>query len=765
LQTSTSGRGESRTDRARAPRAPIPVQRDGFTGWVLPHVDAFDGLRALAVAAVLVYHSGVALPGGFLGVSTFFTLSGFLIATLLLARFDDAGRRERRGTDILRGFWAQRFRRLLPAALLALVLATGAVCIAGDPGQLASFRGDALSALADVANWHFIAAGQSYAAVSASPSFVQHFWSLAIEEQFYLVLPLVLAAVMVAAHRSRRTFAIVVAVLAAISTALPHLFALSGDRVYYGTDTRAAELLVGALLAALVSARVRRRGSLHAAFGRRARLVLLVAGPLALAAVVVTWAVTDQGTAWLAGGGLTAYALASAVIIAAVLVPGSPFARAIGVGPLRALGRISYGVYLYHWPIFLVLSPARTGWAPPVALAIDATLTVGLALVSFHLVEQPVRIGTTPRWLDALGLGRAARTPRPERPGFAVLAPMAAMGVTLLIVAATVSTPTAPGSLLDAESGTLISDVHPGGVVEGVDQAAPLPEPDPSTPSTVSDSPGSVPTTAPQVGAALQAPSTTAATPTLPELAASSPLTPKPVRRPSRPLRILIVGDSTAVALDVAVDTWGRSTRTFGAANYARIGCGVTRGGARVHLTDQEPVPPACDGWATDWPSALRASGADVVVLASGFWDLTDRQMPGDSTWRTLGDPVYDAYFVSEYTKALDVLHSTGATVLVLDDAPLGIGRDQVPPVQFPVDDPARVTRANQLLAQVVDTRSFARLLPYDAFMSAWPAGPFDLRHDGLHINDPATGAKVMTWLGPEIVDAYWNVRWGIPGP
>src|SRR3954447_11157440 len=198
----------------------------------LPRVRALDGLRGLAVAGVLAYHCGFGWArGGFLGVSLFFTLSGFLITSLLLAERSEHGRIG------LRGFWARRARRLLPAALLALavIVAFGATVASGS--QLRGLRGDVLAALAYVANWRFVLAGTSYGALWSAPSPVQHFWSLAIEEQLYLVLPVVVVGALALGRGRLRT--VTMALGALLAGSIVATFVVHAQlRAYYGTDVR-----------------------------------------------------------------------------------------------------------------------------------------------------------------------------------------------------------------------------------------------------------------------------------------------------------------------------------------------------------------------------------------------------------------------------------------------------------------------------------------------------------------------------------------------
>jgi peptidoglycan/LPS O-acetylase OafA/YrhL len=349
----------------------------------LPYVPALDGLRGLAIAAVLAFHAGY-LPGGFLGVDLFFVLSGFLITSLLLAEHRATGR-----IDLL-AFWAGRARRLLPALLAMLVAVVAVVGLAGDAPLRATVRGDALATLGYVANWREVVAGQSYWNLFAEPSPLDHTWSLAIEEQFYVLWPLVVLAVLVWGRTSRRALLLVIAglgVASAVATAVLHRPLIDPSRVYFGTDTRAAAILIGAALAAAMT------GGWPSVSGRRVGLV--DAGAVAaLGGILAVWAVADAASGWLYEGGLVALELVAAVVIFAAVRRGSgPVARLLGSAPLRALGIVSYGLYLWHWPIFVLLSPGRTGLdgAGLAVLRLGATLLVAVA--SYIWLEQPIRQG------------------------------------------------------------------------------------------------------------------------------------------------------------------------------------------------------------------------------------------------------------------------------------------------------------------------------------------------------------------------------------
>src|SRR5262245_51483447 len=259
-------------------------------------VPALDGLRALAVAAVLLFHSQFSWArGGFLGVSAFFTLSGFLITSLLL--HDRLG--STRGH--LRSFWARRARRLLPAAIVTLFGVTMFAATVATTDQLRVLRGDVFAALGYVANWRFYLSGQSYGELFRAPSPVLHFWSLAIEEQFYVVFPLVVAGTLWLVRRRselrRRQVlgALLIVGIAASVIASRVLYAHDGStRAYYGTDTRAAELLVGALLAVIVAGRI----TPGRAVSRRPRVAANVAGVAALGLMPWRWATVPQSPDW-----------------------------------------------------------------------------------------------------------------------------------------------------------------------------------------------------------------------------------------------------------------------------------------------------------------------------------------------------------------------------------------------------------------------------------------------------------------------------------
>jgi peptidoglycan/LPS O-acetylase OafA/YrhL len=351
----------------------------------LAYRPGLDGLRAMAVAAVFLYHSRIDwLPGGFLGVDLFFVLSGYLITSLLLVEWEA-------GTRInLRRFWLRRARRLLPA-LVVVVLAALVLASIFARADLDRTRSDAVSSLLYYTNWHLILANHSYFVRMGNPSLLQHLWSLAIEEQFYVIWPLVLVPGLVLIGRRRLPYAVAAGI--AGSTALMWILYTPNDpsRVYYGTDTRAFLLLMGILLA-LVWPHIERL--------RRALPLLELLGVAALVGSVLLFRQMEDFNPTLYRGGDLAAAFCFAVLIAAVAHPETGLGRALGVAPLRWIGERSYGMYLWHWPVVELMRPGvDIPWTGPGVVVAQAAIVVSAAALSYRFVEQPIRTRTLQRRL------------------------------------------------------------------------------------------------------------------------------------------------------------------------------------------------------------------------------------------------------------------------------------------------------------------------------------------------------------------------------
>lgn len=387
------------------------------------------------------------MQGGFIGVDVFFVLSGFLITSLLLDELAYTGR-----IDLL-AFWRRRAKRLLPA-LLVMVLAVAATVELFPPDAVEKLRDDAVAAFVWLANWNFIERKTDYFTAGGTPSPLQHTWSLGVEEQYYIVWPIVLlcgaALIAVVARRRRRlvmhntvhgvVFGVALAGAAASAVAAVVMASdASLNRVYFGTDTRAQALLIGAAASALLvrdwpalMAGVPVIRSTRATWAARAVTVAGFVG-LAVGAHYATGSVGD-----FRHGMLILVAVAAVAVIAPVaLDQRNPVARLLSWRPLVGLGAISYGVYLWHWPVFLALNGERTGWSGPSLFAVRCAATVALAVVSWWVIEQPVR-----RW-------RPARVP---------LLPLAGATVATAIAVTVAVVPATPPESADVSTAAAVSD-------------------------------------------------------------------------------------------------------------------------------------------------------------------------------------------------------------------------------------------------------------------------------------------------------------------
>ncbi len=366
---------------------PRPVEADRR------YLGGLDGLRAIAVLAVIAFHLGFGwASGGLLGVGVFFVLSGYLITDLLLARH------ERTGGLGLRTFWVHRARRLLPALAVMLVVVSAWVAVF-DRSQLAAFRGDVLAACLYVSNWWLIFHHVSYFARFGPPSPLGHLWSLAVEEQFYLVWPLLLWLGLRYLSRSRLLgLTLVLALASAVEMAV--LYVPGGDptRVYDGTDTRAFALLIGAALAMVWPSR-----RLQERVVPSARLLLDGVGGLALLGVLVMFWQTDEYQTFLYRGGMLLLSVLAAAVIAVAAHPATKLSRLLAWRPLRWLGVRSYAIYLWHYPVIVLTTPASaTGGVNLWRAALQVGASIGLAALSWRFVEDPIRHGALRRWWDQL---------------------------------------------------------------------------------------------------------------------------------------------------------------------------------------------------------------------------------------------------------------------------------------------------------------------------------------------------------------------------
>jgi peptidoglycan/LPS O-acetylase OafA/YrhL len=600
-------------------------------------VPALDGVRGLAVAAVVAFHLGVhSVRGGLLGVDVFFVLSGYLITGLVLSEWRTTG-------DVsLPRFWARRARRLLPALLLVLAVVAVASRWLLPPDQLPAVRGDVLATLFYVANWHSIIAHHGYFAAFAAPSPLLHTWSLAVEEQFYLLWPLGATLALRKLRSSRWLLAISVGgfVTSAGLMAALSVLGVSTDRLYYGTDTRAQALFVGDALAGIMFAVGREfTGQRFRPGPRKHRSPLLgLAGLAGAASLIVFCLRVDGQSSWLYRGGFALFALSVAAVIAAVVLqPRSLLARVVAARPLVQLGVISYGVYLWHWPVIVALTHARTGLSGAELLGLRVGVTLVISLLSFYLLERPIR---EQRW----------RVPKPT---IALPSLVAALAAVAVVVPLTVTTPSTAAALAAVRL--------------------------PTTSTTTS-------TTEPPSTEAAQPTTTTTPPPTVPPVSHAGPV------------RVMIVGDSVAASLGTGI-----SPVQYGAgialSNQGYIGCGIARGGATSFKAYTQPA--ACLTWPQRWQSLVDGFRPDVTLVLLGRWEVLDRVHDGQ--WMHIGEPPFDAYLRSELDLAESVLTSRGGRVAFLT-APCNNHElaDLAAPGRLPPDDAQRVVLWNQLQADEV---------------------------------------------------------------
>lgn len=367
-----------------------PVQ--GHSGG---RIASLDGLRALALLIIIGYHFGIGwLPGGFFSLDIFYVLSGFLITGLLLSEY------RRRDSIKLSAFWLRRARRLLPCLMLVLVATSLCVRYLAAPGTYPDFRMDSLAALFYFSNWWQIAVSSNYFVATGAVSPLTHTWSLAVEEQFYLVWPLVVLAVLHLSrsfHRGVRTLlavSAVGAVASCVEMALLYSPTANLTRLYFGTDTHAQSILIGATLACsitLVQLRRHQEGMAPSVSSRRARWAFSVLGLVGFGVVAyLSVHFTGLSSFDYRGGFAISSLAAAAILLSALCAVGGPVSRLLGLRPMVWFGMISYGGYLWHFPVYIFVNSARTGISGLPLMALQFTITVVLAASSFYLVERPV---------------------------------------------------------------------------------------------------------------------------------------------------------------------------------------------------------------------------------------------------------------------------------------------------------------------------------------------------------------------------------------
>jgi len=610
----------------------------------LSYLPALDGVRAFAVIAVMMYHGGLSFTtGGFLGVDTFFVLSGFLITSLLLGEWRQTL------TIKLSAFWARRARRLLPALLLMMLFVALLVGVIVPSGTYPSLRLDALSTLFYVSNWHFLLIGSNYFNETAPQSPLIHTWSLAVEEQFYLVWPLVVLAILRFTKNLRVLLGVCCAFALASAIEAFVLFQPGGSniRIYYGTDTRSQCLFIGAALAvALIMAgqKGQASGRLRSGeFWRPAsgpmRSLCAFLGVAGAGVAILMWATTSTTSSFPYQGGFFVMGLATAGVILAIIgAPRTMIPRFLSLPPIRYIGRISYGLYIWHWPLFVCFDASRTGLTGYPLFVVRVIITFAVAAFSYHMIERPIRQGTFIQQAQAL---------------IAVPA-----SVIVVIIATVVATTGATGAVTTS------------------------PPPPTSTSS-------STPATTPTSGAVTTTPTTAAP-----------------------PVRVLMLGDSTALTLGEGLGTTQvMSKYDYSLSDLGILGCGVAFGPEVELMGERYTTTSVCDGtpyspseplkqqpYPYQWLSAMGVTRPNVVVLLAGRWEDVNREYDGQ--WTNILNPKFAAYVKQRLQAASELVTSAGVRMVFMT-APCTDEGEQPDGAPWPEDNPARVDLYNHLVREV----------------------------------------------------------------
>ncbi|MBU6316785.1 MAG: acyltransferase family protein [Acidobacteria bacterium] len=642
---------------------------------------ALDGVRAVAVATVLLFHAGLSwMGGGYLGVSVFFTLSGFLITSLLLAEHAATG------SVGVAAFYTRRAKRLLPASLLCLVL----VCILAAAGLfdgLANLRRDVLGALFQVFNWVKLASGESYADLTAAQAGLRrpldHYWSLAIEEQFYWLWPVAFLGVVAWCRRRGRSPMQVVGVLTAVFTvAAPVVAQVWGpDAAYWATPARIGEILFGALAACVVAVRP--------PSGRAAWWA-----PVGLLAILVACVLFPDGRGPAYEGALPLVGAVSALMIYGLQVPG-PTRSLLSTRPLVALGKVSYGVYLFHWPVYVLVD--RQAWNLPVVadLAVKWSIVAAVTVASYFLLERPVR--------------RSERLV-PRSTLAAALAATAAVSALVLVVP---------------------SAAKYYGVDDSQAQAA----------SIVTGSVAPLPTAAPTTTRA------TAPTSTLPGTTTTVTLVPP------RPVRIMVVGDSTAEATGAGLVAWAAANpQQAQVALVTGAGCGLVLAGFQNLAFGDRDTEKECGPYVREViPEKVRELQPDVVVVLSSVWDVLDRRLTAEGPELPPTDPSIEAAITYSLTAFTDGLLAQGVPKVVWLRQPVPL-----PTPTAAIDlqsQPERHAVLHRVIDGLAEGRPMVRVVALDKWVEeAGLAADEAARPDKVHWTTEAATRIATDFLGPTIV-------------
>jgi peptidoglycan/LPS O-acetylase OafA/YrhL len=636
---------------------------------------------------VVLFHGQVlGVTGGFLGVSVFFTLSGYLITTIAFL-----GLRE---VDVFdsRDFMARRARRLLPAASAGIVLAVAVTLWIGDAEALQRLVPDAVWSLLQLSNWHFIATGQDYAALFSAPSAFDHYWSLSIEAQFYVVF----AVVLVAATRRRLVRPTSVMAVAGAGWAIALITQVSGvftaSEIYLSTITRSGEILAGVALAgALADPSWNRR--LVGPTGGRAR----AAGVIGVVVVVAGWFLVDDPSGWVTQGGLALYAVASAAVVLAALGSDGVVVLLCDNRPMQLLGRLSYGLYVVHWPIFLLVDHLIDAEGVG-TFVVQFAVSLLAAWLSWTLIEtRAVRHDpSSPRASGNRASGNRASGNRVS--GNRVM--VATLAVSVLAIGA--------GAIaVDRRDTDETTFAEAESVLEGALEGAADGEADDQAPGPDGD----------------------------------------------RVPRLVVLGDSTALR---TAEGMGPVLFSQGLAlpmgGDVELGCGFARVEYSIRDGDLRTNPRRCN-WTRRYRTLVDTVDPDVVVVQYGPWEIEEQILYGEDRARHLGDPDFDDFVRRELDDLTALLSRQGARVIWLDLPDAGGAAYEsslagITPEEFE----ARRARWNELL-QELSQRHDGTVGVIE--ISEWidtRRDDLELREDGMHLTPDGGRRLAEEFLVDELV-------------
>ncbi len=712
---------------------------------------ALDGYRGAALLGMMAWHAEVGIVrGGFARMTIFFVLSGFL-ATLSYNRVFHAGDNGHLGGFVR--FWSNRARRLLPVTLVGVAMSIGYTRIWGPREMVEALPGDVIAVFTYVFNWRSIAADRRYAELHAEQFSFQHYWTLSLEEQCFIVLPLILAGAAFASRRRAHLGAVLIAVLAVVLGALPLITKPAPDTAYFGTHVRGAEFLVGVLAAMWL----RNRGG--STTDDRTPTLVARLGLISLVGLTVVMFTVERSQLWLYRGGMGLFALPAAWVLLSSLDPTTAVHRLLRWRPIAILGRWAFPIYVVHWPIFQFIDH-QLDWSRAVELPLMFASGIGVGAIVHYVYEKPL--------MESVATKADKIRPRqwviPGKPlfGAIALASLVLVGLGLAPVAradevATLDFDTAAeaerekqvelNQLLEA-----LGDTAEAGNGNEWDFAAGL---------------GDL--------AAMDLTPARAA-----EVLERGPNDAYPdtgTRADGANRRVAMVGGSTALTFGTRLDENENPVVVsevidWGVGNTG-LGCGLLRDIERRDSSrDQNPLYSTefCNDWPVMWPAAAIESRLEVVGIMTGVWDTYDVQLPGSQQWQSLLDPEVDQALRGELDLAISSLEDAGVSLVVLfttpqvTDGQAGSSRDDR---GLPDDHNQRVNRYNEILADVASESKNVVVVDYAGYIDALPDDVAnEWLYDGVHPTTEASDAILSEFLVGALEEAVtscatcsWNTQ------